>query len=140
MTEWLSLYWHRTIAQAVRGAEKSWSSVCRFSITRTIILGLTNTALELAPLWALLLLWPSLRLVGLLGAIIFLVYVLANVIIARWMHQHILPHLLSIFIAPVGFIVMVRTAILGYYRGGASWRGTLYPTEALRAGMRLKFP
>ena len=140
MTEWLSLYWHRTIAQAVRGAEKGWSSVCRFSITRTIILGLTNTALELAPLWALLLLWPSLRLVGWLGAIISLVYILANVIIARWMHQHILPHLLSVFVAPIGFIVMVRTAILGYCRGGANWRGTLYPTEALRAGMRLKFP
>jgi hypothetical protein len=50
------------------------------------------------------------------------------------------PLLLSIFTAPIGFVIMVRTAILGYYRGGVVWRGTLYSTDTLRAGMKLRFP
>jgi glycosyltransferase involved in cell wall biosynthesis len=140
MSEWLSLYWHRTIGSAVRGTEKGWSSVCRFSVTLTIILGFINTAMELSPLCALLLMWRSLRLAGWLGVFIIAIYFFTSVVIARWMRQSILPHLLSIFTAPFGFAVMVRTAILGYFRGGALWRGTLYPTKALRSGMRLKFP
>jgi cellulose synthase/poly-beta-1,6-N-acetylglucosamine synthase-like glycosyltransferase len=140
MAEWLSLYWHRTLRSAVRGAEKGLSSVCHFSVTRTIILGFMNTAMELAPLCALLLIWPSLRPAGWIGAAITGVYFFTCVIIARWMHQSILPHLMSIFTAPFGFAVMVRAAILGYCRGGALWRGTLYPTKALKSGMRLKFP
>jgi cellulose synthase/poly-beta-1,6-N-acetylglucosamine synthase-like glycosyltransferase len=140
MSEWLSLYWHRSIGSAVRGTEKGWSSVCRFSVPLTIILGFLNTAMELAPLCALLLMWPSLRLAGWLGVFIMGIYFFASMIFARWMRQPILPHLLSIFTAPFGFAVMVRTAVVGYCRGGALWRGTLYPTEALKSGMRLKFP
>jgi cellulose synthase/poly-beta-1,6-N-acetylglucosamine synthase-like glycosyltransferase len=138
MTEWLSLYWHQTIRSAVRGTEKGWSSICRFSVTATIILGFIHTALELSPLCALLLLWPSLRLAGWLGVVIMGVYLFTSAVIPRWMHQPILPHLMSVFAVPFGFVVMIRTAILGYFRGGVVWRGTLYPTKALKSGMRLK--
>jgi cellulose synthase/poly-beta-1,6-N-acetylglucosamine synthase-like glycosyltransferase len=140
MMDWLSLYWHRTISQAVLGSEKGWSSVCRFSISKTIILGLFNMVLELAPLWIILLLYPPQRLVGWLGTITFLLYGFSAIINAHLMHQRITPHLLSIFVAPIGFAVIVRTAIMGYYRGGAIWRGTFYATKALKEGMRLKFP
>jgi hypothetical protein len=140
MAEWVSLYWHRSVRSAVRGAEKGWSNACRFSVLSTIILGFINTAMELAPLCAVLLIWPSVRPAGGLGVLILGAYILACAVIARWMHQSILLHLMSIFTAPFGFAVMVRTAILGYCRGGVLWRGTLYPTRVLRDGMRLKFP
>jgi cellulose synthase/poly-beta-1,6-N-acetylglucosamine synthase-like glycosyltransferase len=140
MAEWLSLYWHRTVRSAVRGAEKGWSNVCRFSVSATIIFGFINTVMELAPLCAFLLVWPSVRLAGWFGVLIVGAYFFTCVVIARWMHQPILAHLMSIFTAPFGFVVMVRTAILGYCRGGVLWRGTLYPTQVLKDGMRLKFP
>lgn len=140
LSAWLSLYWHRSIASAVRGSEKGWSSVCRFSVAATIFLGVLNTVMELAPLGALLLIWPSTRAAGWVGVLTAGVYLFASVTIGRWMHQGSLPHLLSIFTVPLGFAIMVRTAILGSLRGGAMWRGTLYTTEMLRAGMRVKFP
>jgi hypothetical protein len=84
------------------------------------------------------LLCPSLRPVGWLGVFIMGVYVFTSAMIPRRMRQPILPHLISMFVAPFGFVVMVRTAILGYFRGGVVWRGTLYPTKDLKSGMRLK--
>ncbi len=140
MTEWLSLYWHRTLGQAVRGAEKGWSSVCRFSVIKTIIIGGITVILELSPLYVFLLIRPTWRWIGWLGFAVFLFYLFTSIMLARWMHQRIRSHLFSIFIVPMGFLIMIRTAILGYYRGGAAWRGTLYPTKTLRDGMRLKFP
>jgi glycosyltransferase involved in cell wall biosynthesis len=139
MTEWLGLYWHRTIRSAVRGTEKGWSSICHFSVTATIILGFINTILELSPLYALFLLCPSLRPVGWLGVCIMGVYVFTSVVIPRRMRQPILHNLMSMLVAPFGYVVMIRTAILGYFRGGVVWRGTLYPTQDLKSGMRLNF-
>lgn len=100
MTEWLNLYWHRTISQAVRGAEKGWSSTCRFSILKTIILGVINVVMELSPLLAFLIIWPTWRRIGWLGFIVLLLYLFTSIIMARWMHQRIGPHLVSILIAP----------------------------------------
>lgn len=141
MTNWLSLHWHRTLRQAIRGAEKSWSCVCGFSLARTVVFGLTVTALELCPLWSLLpLACPSVRWVGWLGLGVIAAYVVSTLAMAHSMRQRPVAHLLSILTAPLSFVIMIRTAILGRRRGGALWRGTLYPTEALRAGMRMKFP
>jgi glycosyl transferase family 2 len=141
MADWIFLHWHRSFRGVVRGAEKGWSSVCRFSLLRTALLGATMVVLELAPLWMLALLsHPGARWIGKLGVVALAGNVAASLIMARRMRQSPIPHLVSILIAPLGFVVMLRTALLGRCRGGALWRGTLYPTEALREGMRLKFP
>ncbi|HET6429623.1 MAG TPA: glycosyltransferase family 2 protein, partial [Phycisphaerae bacterium] len=51
--EHVALHWHRTVGEACRGAEKGWSTVCRFSLARSIALAAGGLALEAAPVLAL---------------------------------------------------------------------------------------
>src|ERR1700687_602408 len=63
---------------------------------------------------------------------------LASMRFNHWAGRSLLPVLLF----PLGTLLMVamalRAGILTVRRGGVVWRGTLYPTEQLRANMRLE--
>jgi hypothetical protein len=96
--------------------------------------------LELSPLWGpALLAWPAYRWLGFMALAILLAYLVAAAAMAAWMRQRVLAHLLSIVMTFVAAAVMLRAAILGRRRGGAAWRGTIYSTQDLRDGMRVKF-
>ena len=74
------------------------------------------------------------------GIAVFLAYLLSVILLTRWTRGRLLPALVSPFVtAPICFVVILRTAILGRRRGGVLWRGTLYPEELLREGMRVRF-
>ena len=52
----------------------------------------------------------------------------------------IAPALLSPLGTMVMAVLLLRSAWLAFWRGDIMWRGTLYRTETLRAGVRYRFP
>ena len=139
--EHVALHWHRTVAEACRGAEKGWSTVCRFSLARSIALAAGGLALEAAPVLALApLAFPSVRWIGYAGAAVAAAFAFTIVALGRWARVRVVPGLLSPLTSVVSAAGLLRAAWLGRRRGGVMWRGTLYPDAALRAGRRLKFP
>jgi hypothetical protein len=72
------------------------------------------------------------------GACGLLAVVVASIVVAHTFRTPIAYVLLSL---PVGDLLMTyviaRATVLGLYRGGLVWRGTMYPTELLRAGRRV---
>ncbi|WP_437942950.1 hypothetical protein [Sorangium sp. So ce341] len=105
------------------------------SLPRVVVACAALLSLELAPLLGLLPWAPAwfrglaLCVAGLASA--------ASVGVARWSGRRVLPALLwpvgtALFVA-----MMLRAGWLGFRRRGIVCRGTLYPSETLRAGMRL---
>jgi len=134
----IGLCWYRSLAEAAEGAEKGYSTALNFSITQAAVMALVLTALELSPLFALLPLASGrLRGVGLAGLAVFAAFLAASVQLARWSRRPIRLTLLGPLSTPWAAVAAVRAALLGRRRGGVVWRGTLYPTEALRKGKRL---
>jgi hypothetical protein len=60
-------------------------------------------------------------------------------LMTRWSGGRILPPLLAPLLAGFAFFATARAAVLGLVRGGIIWRGTLYTTDALRQGRRVRF-
>ncbi|MEW5741690.1 MAG: glycosyltransferase [Myxococcota bacterium] len=60
-----------------------------------------------------------------------------GLLVARWLRHQAWPALLpGLGMVPLAF-VLARSAWLAWRRGGVVWRGTFYPTAAVRAGSRL---
>jgi hypothetical protein len=93
-------------------------------------------ALELAPLVALApwgiegLAAAGLAMLGLEAA--------SSMVICRWARRRLLPVLLAPAATAVIVALLLRSAWLGRRRGGVLWRGTLYSSEVLRRGSRVK--
>lgn len=130
------LYWYRSVREAARGAEKAFASVADARPERIAALSAVIVLLELAPLVAFLPLgvlglWPA--GVAMLCALLFMV-TLGKRRAGR--------PLLAGLAWPVGLAVsiglLLRSAWLGWRRGGIDWRGTFYPTPLLREGKRVR--
>ena len=136
----LGLHWYRTLGEAARGAEKGYASVMNFSAARGIASALVTLALEMAPILALVpLALESVRPIGYAGLGIFALDAIAAAAMGAWAGWgKFIPALTSPLFSPIGTALMIRVAILGWRRGGIVWRGTLYPTEVLREGKRVK--
>ncbi len=138
-TRHISVRWYSSLRQMALGSERAgYTVLSRFSFLRAILLGIAMLAMELAPFVSLLCFTlPSVQTVGFVTAVIALV---SGATMSLWARRPILPALLlpieSILL--VGFVI--RAGYLGWRRGGIIWRGTLYRTEQLRAGARVRFP
>jgi len=137
----VGLYWYRTIGEAAHGSEKGWATALHFSLWRTAVAALAGIALELSPVLTLLPLFSDgLRFVGCAGIAVFLVFLASVFALSSWVRGKFVPALAGPLAVPLMEVLLVRAAFLGRKRGGVLWRGTLYPTEVLRAGMRVFFP
>ena len=64
-------------------------------------------------------------------------HVVSAVVLSRWASRRILPGILTPIVLPLGIVAWIRVTWLGWRRGGVVWRGTLYPSRALREGKRV---
>lgn len=134
---WLT--WHRSVREAIQGSEKAYAPVCQFSIWRGVMAGSGIVAVELAPIVLTTgLLGHGTRIFGVVGVALIAVEVASTAAVARWARGHVLPAILSPLASIIGAYALVRAAVLGKLRGGVAWRGTVYPSEMLKRGMRLK--
>jgi glycosyltransferase involved in cell wall biosynthesis len=129
--------WYRTLPEAVRGLEKNgFAQAARFSLWRGLGVAALGTVGSLGAFAAFLPVgvgWLPAIGIAALGA-----HLAATAILAR---VRALPLGCGLLSVPLGELVMAwivaRATVLGARRGGATWRGTLYPTALLRAGRRV---
>jgi len=138
----VALHWYRTVRDAAVGSEKGWATGLRFSLLRALVAAALLPALELSPILTLLpLAFEPVRPAGYAGLAVLAACAATIGLMTRWGRTVSLARgLAGPLTAPLLAALTIRTAILGWRRGGIMWRGTLYPTEMLRGGMRVRFP
>jgi cellulose synthase/poly-beta-1,6-N-acetylglucosamine synthase-like glycosyltransferase len=130
---------YAALGEMARQLEKnSFAVLGRYRLGRAIALSLIAPLADLLPFVGLLPIgvpWVTATALGGLG-----LSLTAALLGARWFRAPLRAALLSI---PANLVLggmLIRGALLGWRRGGILWRGTLYPTEQLRAGIRVRFP
>lgn len=135
--DWMSVEWYRSLADVARGGEKAFASVGQCSAVRMAAVCALSAGLESAPVVALLLgRVPGLAPLGCL----MLACAAASVALLRRFSGPVWPGLLFPLAVPLSVVLLLRSAWLGWRRGGIVWRGTLYPSAMLRGRMRVRFP
>ena len=136
--DWVSVEWYNSLKDLIRGLEKNaFSQIARFSLFRGLLFFLLMLWFALSPL--LLLLFGShpiavtIALLGILGAAWTSTQIKRMSGEAAWM-------VLTSFVVGdlVLAFVILRSSILGFWRGGVIWRGTVYPSSELKKGVRVK--
>ncbi len=135
----IRLTFYESIAAMARGCEKAGFAVIgRFSHARLVASMLLYLGLELSPFLALIPLGISWLPIA--GAGMACVALGSTALVNRSFGRPALPALL----APLGSVMMacflLRSGYLAWRRGGVAWRGTLYPTDVLRDGVRFEPP
>ena len=132
----LGLHWYRSMGEMARGVEKGYASVAGCRFWRMAAVAVISTGLELAPLVAL----APWRITGvrLAGVAMVVFWVTSVVFCHRWARRPMASALLTPVTALIGAWILIRAGWLGMRRGGVLWRGTLYPSELLRQGDRVK--
>ena len=142
----LEMHWYQTCGQAMRCSERGWSTPGDFRAVGMIVWAAVIALLEAAPV--VLVALPAAALgfsagapvvaAAAAGLTVTATFLVTAGMMARWSGGRILPPLMAPLVAGLAFFATARAAILGLYRGGIVWRGTLYTTEALRKGRRVK--
>jgi hypothetical protein len=135
--EHVSLQHYTSLRETAHGLEKNACALMGFRLPWLLLFISALLWLELGPFLALLAgPAPSVRF---LGAAALLAGAGTHLALARWARVRPGPALLF----PVGAVLLaamvVRSGLLGWWRGGVRWRDTFYPLELLRAGSRLRF-
>jgi len=139
MTDLISVQWYGSLRQIAHGSEKAFAAGSNCRLVPLIISAIVIVLLESSPILCLLGLFGSTtRIAGLLGIPIALLFICSAIGFARWGRARIGPALIAPLTAWVTAAVLIRAGILGWRRGGVLWRGTLYPSDQLRAGRRVR--
>jgi glycosyltransferase involved in cell wall biosynthesis len=136
--EIVEIEWYPSVRDCLRGMEKNaFAQLARFSLFRGLAFAGLASAVALLPFVAVG--HPAWWVRG-VGAAALVASAVNAILIHRWSGAAFLPLWLS---SPLGDLLMsvllVRATILGVLRGGVVWRGTLYPTEILVKGIRVRF-
>ena len=135
----VGLHWYRGVAEAFRGAEKGYATTAGCRAGPILASVPVLAALEMAPVLAPLpLLLGRADAVAWCGLAVFALFAFSCTGLSRWARAGILPGLLTPLTAPISSAAMIRTAWLGFRRGGVAWRGTVYPGRLLREGRRIR--
>ncbi|MBI2378826.1 MAG: glycosyltransferase [Deltaproteobacteria bacterium] len=134
----VAVEWYPSFRTAMRGMEKNgFAQLARYRVWRGLGIAALFLVMSLSPFLAL---FHSSRFVNGAGALTIVASLASGVLVALATGSPILPQLLA---SPLGDVLVAfmvaRATILGAARGGLIWRGTVYPTAALRDGMRVKF-
>ena len=137
----IGLHWYSSIGEAKLGAEKAFATLSNFSVWRTVGMAVATLAMEMAPVLLLVaLFFDEARFIGYVGVAVFALFVFSIIMLSRWEKAKILPGLVGPLTAWLLVAMLVRAGILGWWRGGVAWRGTLYSAGELRDGKRVHFP
>ena len=131
--------WYESVRDMAGGAEKAaLASFAAFSVVRLTAVCFVLLALELAPFVGVFVVGrPALQVVAAGGVLCALA---AQLIPSAWFARPWWPALFPPVAVVLSVALMLRAGWLAVRRGGLMWRGTLYPTEMLRRGARLRFP
>jgi hypothetical protein len=143
----LEMHWYQTCGQAMRCSERGWATPGDFHAAGMIVGAAVIAMLEASPvvmpaLLAAAIVLPAgaaLQVAAAAGLAVTAAFLVAAWLMTRWSGGRILPPLLAPLLAGFAFFATARAAVLGLVRGGIIWRGTLYTTDALRQGRRVKF-
>jgi len=132
------LAFYTSLADFARGTEKAFASAGRCSLPRLLLFAGATVFVNLSPWLCIALPWPlPLRAAGALVAALDMA---GSITMSRSTGGRVVPAVL----APIGAFItaafLLRSGWLAARRGGILWRGTLYRTAELRAGMRYRFP
>jgi hypothetical protein len=135
----IRLKFYESLGAMARGCEKAGFAVLgRFSHARLVAVTLLYLGVELSPFAALAPL--GIPWLPALGALMIALSLGSTALVNRSFGRSALPALLS----PIGSVLMagffLRSGYLAWRRGGVAWRGTLYPTDLLRDGVRFEPP
>ncbi len=140
----VSVAWYPDLASVARGAEKAFASVGHCSVPRMLLISILGPLFELAPLVVLIGAWLPFPygLPGLQPAafVMLAAAVASTAAVSRWCRRRILFGLLFPMAALTGTCLLLRSAWLGWRRGGIVWRGTLYPNRLVRGKLRVRIP
>lgn len=131
----VTLGFYETPMEMARGLEKTgYAVIGQFNLA---VLAMVSAVL-LGAAWGpfIALAFGSSAWVRVAGAVGVVAFTITSAIYARWCGRRVGPAILS----PFGMVFLVwcalRSAWLAIKRRGIMWRGTLYPTEKLKAGRR----
>ncbi len=132
----IELDWYPSLGAMIRGLEKNFfPAVARFRLWRAVAVVLALALFALGPLFALAHPWFWPRAAGLAAVGCLMVFAIAAHLTAG-------RRLLAMLLLPLGVPILgwalLRSAALGWRRGGIDWRGTHYSIESLRAGQRVR--
>lgn len=128
--------WYPSLSSVVHGLEKNaYSQIARFSLLRGLLFSTAAATLGLVPFLATL---GSLASLNIIFCFLIAIYT-ANQIYPISKISKLTLSLSFIVGNLLLFYIGLRSTILGTIRGGVIWRGTVYPNEELRKGMRVIF-
>ena len=128
--------WYPSLGSAVRGLEKNaYSQIARFSLLRGLLFSCAAATLGIVPFlssYGTFAPWNIIICILLATYFAHQIYPISKISKITLSLSFVVGNLLLCYIG-------LRSTILGSIRGGVIWRGTVYPNEKLKKGMRVLF-